>query len=363
MGAALTDPQAPHPGEKVFTSPFDERVVFIAGPARSGTTLLTSLLDGHPDLLVLPEETAYFPTVRTKYGTRSRREQFEYLTTHSLSNVLFGGPCKWGRRDYSRFPTVRFREEFARRAFDPANTRRDLLALLAESYAVVLERPLDTVRLWVEKTPANRDHFEAIFLRFTNARILLTLRDPRALLASQIQLEHTRRLRRFSAYLVTQHFLKAACLVLQVRRSPDPARPTAVVEYHRLLDEPAETLGNVCNFLGIPYSSAVLTPTKMGRLWSGNSSGGETFAAISHEPVDRWRKLLTAAEIGWVEWHCREAMEALGYEPLLSRRQLRHWATPVRGETPREYLKSRCYSLFSRSGFSEPEALQGESQI
>ncbi len=48
--------------------PFEQRACFIAGPAKSGTTLLTSLLDAHPELLVLPEETAYFPTVLTKYG-------------------------------------------------------------------------------------------------------------------------------------------------------------------------------------------------------------------------------------------------------------------------------------------------------
>jgi len=40
---------------------------------------------------VLPEETAYFPTVLTKYAPRGRRAQFDYLTKQSLSNVLFGG--------------------------------------------------------------------------------------------------------------------------------------------------------------------------------------------------------------------------------------------------------------------------------
>lgn len=362
MDAVLPDHQPVWPATGSIASRLDDRAVFIAGPARSGTTLLTSLLDGHPDLLVLPEETAYFPTVRTKYGACSRREQFDYLTNHTLSNVLFGGACKWGRRDYSLFPATRLREAFARRAFDPANEHRDLLALLAESYAEALDRPLDTVRRWVEKTPANRDHLDAIFARFPGARILLTLRDPRALLASQIQLERTRRLRRFSAFLVTQHFLKAARLALQTRRQADPARPVEVIEYHRVLDEPAEVLGRVCGFLGVAYSPAVLTPTKWGRAWSGNSSGEETFAAISHEPVDRWRKVLTPAEIGWIEWHCRGAMEALGYEPLLSRRQLRHWATPVRGETPREYLKSRCYSLFGRPERHERRVLSGGPQ-
>ena len=34
--------------------------LFIAGPARSGTTLLASLLDGHPDTLVWPFEWRYF---------------------------------------------------------------------------------------------------------------------------------------------------------------------------------------------------------------------------------------------------------------------------------------------------------------
>ena len=32
---------------------FDERACFIAGAAKSGTTLLVSLLDSHPELLVI----------------------------------------------------------------------------------------------------------------------------------------------------------------------------------------------------------------------------------------------------------------------------------------------------------------------
>lgn len=324
--------------------PFDERAVFVAGPARSGTTLLTALLDGHPDLLVLPEETAYFPTVLTKYGARGRREQFDYLTTGTLANVLFGGACKWGRRDYSAFPTARLRTEFARRAFHPANARRDLLVLLLEAYAEVLDQPLAGVRRWVEKTPANRDHLTTIFRRFPHARVLLTLRDPRALLASQIQLERTRRRRRFSAYLVTRHWQTAARLALG--RSEWPG--VEVVEYGGLLAEPAAILRRVCAFLEVPFTSTMLTPSKAGVPWRGNSAADTVFDAISHEPADRWRRLLTPAEIGWIEWHCRARMEPLGYEPMFSRRRLRHWFGPVRGETPREYLKSRFYSVVGK---------------
>ena len=105
--------------------PFEQRACFIAGQAKSGTTLLVALLDSHPELLVLPEETAYFPTVLTKYAPRGRRAQFYYLTKQSLSNVLFGGPCKWGKRNYATFPREQFLQTFERAAFDPANAHGD----------------------------------------------------------------------------------------------------------------------------------------------------------------------------------------------------------------------------------------------
>src|SRR5207248_5894792 len=115
--------------------PFDQRACFVAGQAKSGTTLLAALLDSHPELLVLPQETAYFPTVLRKYGDAGRRAQFGYLTKESFSRVLFGGEPKWREHEYKGFPQERFLETFERVAFNPANAQRHLLALMAESYA------------------------------------------------------------------------------------------------------------------------------------------------------------------------------------------------------------------------------------
>src|SRR5258708_23961220 len=94
--------------------PLTQRGCFIAGQAKSGTTLLAALLDNHPELLVLPEETAYFPTVLTKYATRGRRAQFDYITKESRSNVLFAAPSVRGKRDYADFPRTEFLEPFQR---------------------------------------------------------------------------------------------------------------------------------------------------------------------------------------------------------------------------------------------------------
>src|SRR6266849_9098939 len=230
MAQSLKEPQRAAANELSF----DERACFIAGQAKSGTTLMVALLDNHPELLVLPEETAYFPTVLTKYGPRGRRAQFDYLTKQSLSNVLFGGPCKWGKRNYSAFRREKFLQTFERAAFDPANAQEDLLVLMVKAYAATLERPLDTIGRWVEKTPANRNHIPAILARFPHAKILVTVRDPRAILAAQLALEKTRKTGRFSTYYVIAHWRVAARLARRVR---DGDVPGFVVPYEKLVCE------------------------------------------------------------------------------------------------------------------------------
>jgi Sulfotransferase family len=327
----------------ISTLPFEQRACFVAGQAKSGTTLLVALLDSHPELLVLPEETAYFPTVLTKYAPRGRRAQFDYLTKQSLSNVLFGGPCKWGKRNYSTFPREKFLQMFERAAFDPANAQEDLLVLMVKAYAATLGRSLDTIERWVEKTPANRNHISAILARFPRAKILVTLRDPRAILAAQIALEKTRQTGRFSTYYVIAHWHVAAKLAKRIRNGEVPG---LIVPYEALVREPASTMEQVCAYLEIDFDrDTVLTPTKVGRFWSGNSATRINFSQISTEPVTRWERELSEDEIGWVEWHCGDLMPESGYQPRLNRSELRYFIRPIRGERAREYMKSRIYSI------------------
>ena len=322
---------------------FDHRACFAAGQAKSGTTLLIALLDSHPQLLVLPEETAYFPTVLNKYGAASRRTQVDYLTEEALSRVLFGGPAEWEKVDYSHFPVAQFRRRFEAAAFDPRNCDKDLLVILMETYAETLGRPLDSIVRWIEKTPANRRFIPQILRRFPSSKLLLTLRDPRAILAAQISLEKTRQTREFSIYYCVSHWLQAARLALHARSGQIPA---LVVRYEDLVADPAGEMKRVCDHLAIDFLPEILLrPTKAGKLWAGNSATERDFTAITSERAQSWEAELSADEIGWVEWHCRELMPHFGYQPHLGRRSARHWLQPVRQERPKQYLKSRYYSI------------------
>ena len=323
--------------------PFDQRACFIAGQAKSGTTLVAALLDNHPELLVLPQETAYFPTVLKKYGDAGRRRQFDYLTKESFSRVLFGGEAKWREHEYKNFPQQKFLETFERIAFDSKNTNRDLLALMAEAYATTVGVSPDRVKRWIEKTPANRNHVDEVFARFPNAKFLVTLRDPRAILATQVALEKTRKTKRFSVYYVIAHWRVAAKLARRVRAGDVPG---LFVQFEQLVSEPANVMKDICDYLEVQFDpETVLTPTKVGEPWGGNSAAQIAFSQVSAEPASRWEKELSEDEVGWVEWHCRDLMPEFGYEPRLRTRSLRHFARPIRGEQAREYLKSRAYSI------------------
>jgi len=260
--------------------------------------------------------------------------------------VLFGFQTMRGRQDYAEFPKQEFLETFERVAFDPTNTNRDLLVLMMEAYAQVVGVPLERIKRWVEKTPANRNYVPEIFDRFPKSKLLLTMRDPRALLAAQIALESTRKTRRFSVYYVVAHWRAAAKLAKKIR---DREIPGLVVGYEDLALDPKMSMQKVCDYLEINFDpEIVLNPTKVGRSWAGNSAAGVRFSEISTEPVTRWKNELHEDEIGWVEWHCRELMPEFGYEPRLGRRSLRYFMKPIRGERPREFLKSRAYSLRDR---------------
>ncbi len=325
--------------------PFAERAGFIAGPAKSGTTLLVSLLDGNPELLVFPAETAYFPTALTKWAPHGRRAQFDYLTRESFARVLFGAVPRPGKHAYNDFPKEEFLKHFEMNAFDPANKDRDLLVLMIESYAAVRGIDLSRVKRWIEKTPANRDHLGAILARFPQAKILLTIRDPRALMAAQIALEKTRRTGRFSTYYVAAHWRKAARLALQIRSG---SLPGFVVQYEKLVSQTDQTMRDVCAYLGVDFSPEMLSPTKVGQPWAGNSAAQTGFTTVSMEPAFRWRTELNDDEIGWIEWHCRDLMPQFGYELQQSEKRLVPWIKPIRGERPRGYLKSRFYSVRDR---------------
>ena len=134
----------------------------------------------------------------------------------------------------------------------------------------MLRIPLDSIVRWVEKTPANRRLSPQILERFRQAKLLITMRDPRAILAAQIALEKTRKTREFSVYYCVSHWLQAARLALRAERKEISG---IVTRYEDLVADPVPPMQRVCDFLEITFDRAVVfEPDKSGQILAGNCS-------------------------------------------------------------------------------------------
>jgi hypothetical protein len=70
---------------------FNQRGLFIGGCPKSGTTLLLSLLDGHPQLAVLPEETFYLENRRRYRALKTPEARLQRLLERSDLRLLAHG--------------------------------------------------------------------------------------------------------------------------------------------------------------------------------------------------------------------------------------------------------------------------------
>ncbi len=176
------------------------RPLFICGNARGGTTLLLRLLDGHPDLLVLPTETQVYPALATRQVTRwllriaelvPYRRAVDLLSMPAVARLGFQGKDglaarvrAWAREYPFAGSVTDEAVAAAARTVDGPHQYWDTFLSLFCQYTGA---QLDGKSYWVEKTPA-AERFAGVSDRWTGrtARFLHVVRDPRDYVASTL---------------------------------------------------------------------------------------------------------------------------------------------------------------------------------
>src|SRR5678815_1446402 len=171
---------------------FNQRGLFIGGCPKSGTTLLLSLLDSHPRLVVLPEETFYLEQRSHYRALKTPQTRLRRLLEETDLSLLGQGRFEPKRecdsvdaRDYSHFDYSRFvklAEEFV-----GAGGMDDslLFSEVLRAYAVVLGIDWRNCIRWVEKSTSNEDQLRALKELFPTAKVIQVVRDARAVFASR----------------------------------------------------------------------------------------------------------------------------------------------------------------------------------
>jgi hypothetical protein len=306
----------PSANECGMALPWLERPVFVCGHHRSGTTLLQELLDGHPELRVLPSEGTYltsFLDVARRDPTPQAIDRFATEWIARLVDPNEEPHFKLGRRAPGGDPYVLFaRRLFGWRlallhAFPDHSPFVLLLALIA-----ALTDPASrgaTPHQWVEKTPLNERHTSRL-ATFAKARFIHVVRDPAATLASLLSLRRKAGLPEGDRAVLAWGIGRSLSLATQNAR-----RFTGrylVVRYEDLAGDPASEMERVRSFLGLSPHPSLTTPTVFGHPVRSNSSFERGTAGIVRSP--RPAPVLSLSETEFVSAFAGAPARAFGYD-------------------------------------------------
>jgi hypothetical protein len=303
-----------------MTDSFLDHPVFICGHRRSGTTMLTSLLDHHPALAVYPTDSGFFYAVYPilMQPGRTAAERIDRVVDFCIKNLsdILEESFNSDELAAIAFPFERFRERFRELVAGTEASPRQLLVALIRAFHEQVGHPLQP-RAWVEKTTSSEIYAMDAAGWFPHARFIHVLRDPRDNWASLKSGWETRfQFHNDSPSRLMQSMIERGRFGFQLADSnlsllgPERYR---VVRYEDLVSDTGAVMRDLCRFIGVDFVDEVTRPTMLGRPWRGNNYQKTAFAGASAQNRGRWRERITPDEASLLEYHFEPFMIARGY--------------------------------------------------
>lgn len=299
------------------------------GGIRSGTTLLQSLLDGHPEIVVDAGESRFFTRNYHRLRFRTTRQRIA-IARKDLLHIFQPGNDYHAKylRHVSAGEVHRLFERNLR-----CSDRRlsDYLPSYVLAYGEASGQLSEKSRFWVEKTPYSEYYSELILRWYPEARVIFVVRDPRDVFCS-INV----RARRKKSYVTASSFsFTWSTSVRQVGRIRTKLGDDGflAVRYEDLTARTRETMERIRTFLAIADDIILLTPSKGGGAvsWEGNRASHEKAADVSPPVRYDWQSLMSQRERDTLSRRLYTDASTFGYQ----------LPTPCGGTTLREWFLDR----------------------
>src|SRR4030095_9600560 len=279
----------------------NKNYVFILGPHKSGSSLLRSLLDGHPDLFVIPIETHYFSISRrfwVNYFLWSQRPRVknsdpERFVDHIRSYINTSS----NYRDIERGDIIhaeRFSKYLIEHWEEVKNTKDEIANYFDALYYSIHSRPIDKNLIVVEKSVSNAENATRLQKLFPNAKFIHLIRNPYDNLLS-FRNYRLRQGKRFPSLRDLVESLKVNYYYLY--KNQELIDSYFVLKYEDLVTDTENQMRAISKFLEIPFNTTLLVPTTNGSPWEGNSSQDKKFTGISKERIGHIDKQITKVEV------------------------------------------------------------------
>lgn len=275
---------------------FLDHPVFITGHATSGTTLLRNILDGHPELLVMPVETNLRAIIR-RDGLFVNDFNIEKFLTSGPETGIYSlhhkrASLAGGDRDYNDFDFEAFSHSI-KENWDGESAKSLQLSLLKSFYEKSRFKGAKP-KMWIEKTHGNELYLDLFFKWYPNAKAIHLVRDPYDNFAS-----YRKKMKKKGGVVTAVSFcnewLESSRKIVWLKKR-NPQR-IMIIRFEDLLEGQEENIKKICDFLKISFHDSLKTPTSYGIPWSGNSQQNIKFNGISREPIGSHKDSLDKKEI------------------------------------------------------------------
>lgn len=288
---------------QLFKSP---GLFFILGSPRSGTTLLRTLFDAHPNVNI-PLEYPLIPLLYPKYKNKKSFSQNDIRAfiddLKKPIKFVFWDINRW-RIDWKQFEI----DALAQSEIDFAS----LCTLLNRSFKSCFNK--EEIMMIGDKNPIYSEHALLLVKLYPDAKFIHLSRDPRGQIASLQRQHFGNRLTPANAFRWNHHQKLAwRCRNFVCSNLID-------IKYEDFIAEPEETLMLLCQFIGIPYKREVFDYYQESQKYLSEYEGDQFIDALNStlQPIDKnkaeeWKTILKPMDIRIIESLCRRRMKILGY--------------------------------------------------
>lgn len=298
--------------------------IFITGASRTGTELLRTILNRHPQIAIAAE-THYFADPRARLGDPSQPTQGERdtLLDHFLRVAEHGYGLPIGAVSGPE-----------RKALSQAWAKEGPGAdALFAAFCKAQARDRGKT-VWGEKTPRHLFRIDQILAAFPDARIIVCQRDPRAsvisyrdwrnnwferdsLDAASRSAVEKEELRASRSYNITvASLLWRSCVEAgeQALKRHGPQR-IHIHRYENLISDPEATAEALFDWLQLPFTNDVLDVNIVNSSYTKfiNDRG------IDRSTANKWRERASNDETAFIEMLTRPQMHRLGYQSEFGR--------------------------------------------
>lgn len=303
---------------------FSDKIIFIVGNSRSGTTMMLRIFNNHPQLMVLNElhffEQLWAPEDK---GQLLSEEAAVVLASKLLLTQRIGYMTH--DQDYTQFTQEA-------RMLIAEMDMRNITAEAVFNHFTKREVQLNGKSVVCEKTPQNVFYLKEIFELYPNAKVINMVRDPRAIMLSQKNKWNRRNLGgdymtrrealrlRINYHPITLSKLWNAAIQAAAAFSSDNRMIT--VRFEDLLEAPESTLYRVCEHIGVAFDKNMMNITQE----SSSVEKDSKEIGFKKERASNWKKGgLNATEIWICQWMCGKHLRSNGYEIMPVKVQPLRW--------------------------------------